>query len=88
MVLSFTKSGLSEITFDITSNVTSSPTSTAELLILSVTNGTSGLDESGGKNTIGQFQIISWLDIFHSSLSYIITPKEYSPGIFGIEKNA
>jgi hypothetical protein len=75
------------MTFDTTSNVTSSQTSTAVLFILSVTSGTSGLDASGGKNTIGQFPIISWLELFPSSLSYMVTPKEYSPAIFGKEKN-
>jgi len=88
IVLSCTKSSLSDIIFDITSKVTSSPTSTVVLSSFSVTSGISGLLVSGGKNTIGQFHIIFSLEFLPSSLSYIVTPNINSQGIFGKEKYA
>lgn len=61
MTLSWIKFGLSESILDITSNVTSSPTSTIFLSTLSVTIGMSGLLVSGGKKTIGPLPIMSSL---------------------------
>jgi hypothetical protein len=52
-----------------------------------VTKGISGLVTSGGKKTIGQFQINSSLDNFQSSLSYIVTQNINSQGTLGKEKN-
>jgi hypothetical protein len=88
IVLSCTKSSLSEIIFDITSNITSSQSSTVVLFVFSVTIGISGLFVSGGKNTIGQFPMISLLGFFQSSLSYKVTQNINSHGIFGNEKYA
>jgi len=79
---------LSDITFDITSNIISSHTSTVVLLDFNVTSGISGLFVSGGKKTIGPFQITSSLGLLPSSLSYIVTQNINSHGIFGNEKYA
>jgi hypothetical protein len=82
------KSGLSDIIFETTSKVISSHISTLVLSDFKVTIGTSGLAISGGKKTIGQFQISSSLDCLPSSLSYIVTPNINSHGILGNEKKA
>jgi len=56
------------------------------LSAFNVTIGISGLFVSGGKNTMGPFQIIFSLAFTPSSLSYKVTPNINSHGIFGNEK--
>jgi hypothetical protein len=70
------------MTFEETSKVTSSHTSAEFLLIFRLTIGISIFFESWVSNTIGQFPKTSSLTVFHSSLSYIVTPNMYSQGSF------